>query len=186
MKTQLSTRSLPGFTLVETLIAITILMTAIVGPFTVAQGVLATSYTARDQLIASSLAQEGVEYVRYIRDSNFLSTIHGTTVTWLNGLDGNNGPNCYYQSSLKSCAIDPGGVTTVQQCTNNTCAELPLYINSANRYTLTPVVNQTARFTRIVQLRALSARETQVIVTVTWNSHGAHSVQIVDDLQNWL
>jgi len=174
-----------GFTLVETLIAITILTTAIVGPFAVAQGVLATSYTARDQLIASSLAQEGVEYVRYIRDSNFLTNYHGGAVTWLNGLDGTNGPNCYYQSSTKSCVID-AGAQTVQQCASNTCAELPLYVNSANRYTETVVANQTERFTRVVQLRAISAHETQVIVTVSWNNHGAHSVQINDDLQNWL
>ncbi len=179
-------RETKGFTLVETMIAITILATAIVGPFQVAQGVLASSYTARDQLIASSLAQEGIEYVRYLRDSNFLNTLHGGSTTWLAGLDGSSGsPNCYYQSSTKSCTIDPS-TQTVAQCTGLTCAEAPLYLNSANRYTQSATGNTQTRFTRKVQLVSVNGHETQVIVTVSWTGHGSYSVVLVDNLENWL
>jgi Tfp pilus assembly protein PilV len=51
-----------GFTIVETLVAITILMIAIAGPLTIAQKGLTASTYARDQMIASFLAQDGLEY----------------------------------------------------------------------------------------------------------------------------
>lgn len=62
-----------GFTLIETLIAILIFTTALVSLMTIAgRGIGATS-SARQQITAHYLAQEGLEVVRNIRDSNFNS-----------------------------------------------------------------------------------------------------------------
>ena len=52
------------FTLVETLIAISIVTIAISGPMLSASRALIAANIARDQLTASYLAQEGIEYVR--------------------------------------------------------------------------------------------------------------------------
>lgn len=61
-----------GFSLIETLVAITVLIGAIVGPLTLAsQGIKAASLF-KNQLIASNLAQEGMELVHAKRDSNIL------------------------------------------------------------------------------------------------------------------
>lgn len=62
-----------GFTLVETLVAITILAVAIAGPVSIAQQGLRGAILARDQLTASYLAQEGVEYIRAARDESYLA-----------------------------------------------------------------------------------------------------------------
>ena len=61
-----------AFTLVETLVAISIIMIAIAGPFQVIEHALASAQISRDELIGNSLAQEGVEYVRSVRDGNYL------------------------------------------------------------------------------------------------------------------
>ena len=54
-----------GFTLIETLVGVTILLVAVVGPlYTAFQGV-SLSLLARDQITASFLAQEGLEFVRF-------------------------------------------------------------------------------------------------------------------------
>lgn len=61
-----------GFSLIETLVAITVLIGAIAGPLTLAsQGIKAASLF-KNQLIASNLAQEGMELVHAKRDSNIL------------------------------------------------------------------------------------------------------------------
>ena len=77
-----------GFTLVETLMAISILSLSIVGTFTAVQNGLQNSSTAKDQTVAFYLAQEAMEDVKNIRDNNALYTIGGATPIhgWLYGV----------------------------------------------------------------------------------------------------
>ena len=187
-----------GFTLIETMVAITILVFALVGPFQIAQGVLTSAYTARDELIAASLGQEAIEYVREVRDSNYLyNAHHGQTLSWLSGFDGNTtyGPDCYQFA----CVVDPSQypttvpfssgsaviVKSVKSCNDATCAAYPLYISSANIYNQ-QTTGTVSRFTRKVQFTQVSPTETKVTVTVSWTGHGSYSVVLSENLQNWL
>jgi prepilin-type N-terminal cleavage/methylation domain-containing protein len=63
-----------GFTLIETLVAITILMISIAGPLTIAQKSLTAATIAKDQVIASFLAQEMIEQIKNDRDRLGFST----------------------------------------------------------------------------------------------------------------
>ncbi len=181
-----------GFTLVETLIAILIVTMAIVGPFNVAQGVLRYSYTARDQLVAASLAQEGIEYVRYIRDSNFIYNTHtGSTRPWLYGLDGSTylgvtSPDCYTTDpSGGACLVDPSQ-QTVTACLTTDCSNKPaLYLSGSYLYNQASSGTVT-RFRRRVELKSISATETLVTVTVSWSNHGVYSIVLTETLDNWL
>lgn len=67
-----------GFTLIETLVAITLLSVAIVAPMALATQSLATAYYARDQITAFYLAQEAIEAVRAIRDAQILQIAQST------------------------------------------------------------------------------------------------------------
>lgn len=62
-----------GFTLVETLVAISILVIAIAGPMTMAAKGLQSTYHAKNQLVAVHLAQEAIEIVRMKRDNYTLA-----------------------------------------------------------------------------------------------------------------
>ncbi|MBP9757778.1 MAG: prepilin-type N-terminal cleavage/methylation domain-containing protein [Candidatus Pacebacteria bacterium] len=62
-----------GFTLIETLVAVSLMVIAIVAPMSLVAQSLATAYYARDQVAAYSLAQEAIEAVRAVRDGNILS-----------------------------------------------------------------------------------------------------------------
>src|SRR3989344_8026028 len=59
-----------GFSLIETLVAVVILVSAIVGPLTLAQRSIHSAVYARDQVTASFLAEEVIEYIRMARDGN--------------------------------------------------------------------------------------------------------------------
>jgi prepilin-type N-terminal cleavage/methylation domain-containing protein len=61
-----------GFTLVETLVAVLLLTVAIAGPLTIISKSLITALVAKDQVTAFFLAQDAVEYVRFVRDTNKL------------------------------------------------------------------------------------------------------------------
>lgn len=85
-----------AFTLIETLVAISILTIALTGPLAVIAQALKSSYFARDQITAYYLAQEAVEYIRNLRDINGLKGIDASTAEeWLDNI-----------------AIDPSDPTT--------------------------------------------------------------------------
>ena len=81
---QLSTAR--GFTLIETLVAISLLTVAIVVPMSLVTKSLSTAYYARDQVTAFHLAQEAIETVRHVRDNNILMNAQGTPTDLLKGI----------------------------------------------------------------------------------------------------
>jgi type II secretory pathway pseudopilin PulG len=88
-----------GFTILETLVGISILTLAIAATFSAVQVGLSSSISSRDQVIAFTLAQEAVEYIRNVRDANGLAG-----VDWMTGisLDSVN-DNCYFGNA---CTVD--------------------------------------------------------------------------------
>lgn len=60
-----------GFTLVETLVALLILSTGIMGIFVLISRDLSIASLIKNELIASHLTQEGIEVVRNLRDSDW-------------------------------------------------------------------------------------------------------------------
>src|SRR3989344_8900563 len=103
---QLSVSS--GFTMVETLVAVAVLMLAITAPLTMAEKSLATAEAARQDITAFYLAQEAFEFVKNVRDTNVISEVLGG---WLAGLE-----ECRLSNG---CGIDPtnsSGAGTVLPC----------------------------------------------------------------------
>lgn len=72
-----------GFTIIETLVAITILMVSVAGPLSIATKALSNARYAKDQMIASFLAQESMEYIKNLRDNNLAAAAAGSAVSWL-------------------------------------------------------------------------------------------------------
>lgn len=89
-----------GFTLIETLVAISILLIAVVGPLTIVAGSIGTSNLAKEQITAHYLAQEAVELIRNIKDNNRLE---GES-NWLLGIAGSGSGNC--DQTNQYCTID--------------------------------------------------------------------------------
>lgn len=202
-------RPLTGFTLIEAMIAVTILTLAVSGPlFTAGRAILAAN-VSRDQLTASYLAQEGVEYVRAMRDDEYLAAYHvgGPTVSgtaWNNFLTGST-PGSITQCRSTSCTLDPtqpmgygSGYALAAYS-----APAPLYLtNCASGCTPPNVYTQQnlsgslkTPFTRTVQAEAVTGAavdangnpvDVRIVSTVSWDSHGTpYQVTVTDHLTPW-
>jgi type II secretory pathway pseudopilin PulG len=94
---------LTGFTLLETLVAVTILALVVIGPLTLAVKSISAAMISQNQIIAFYLSQEAMEYIGNIRDSNFLQGKN-----WLDGLaDCAGASGCYVDipnNKITACA----------------------------------------------------------------------------------
>lgn len=174
-----------AFTLVETLVAVTIVLLAVTGPFQLVKSSLLASYTARDQMIASTLAEEGFEYVRSVRDANYLYVLENPSSNrdWLLGLSAS--PNCF----TANCTIAPSEATPIAVCTA-TCQPLKIHPTSGLYVQAAVVGAETTRFTRTVRLEDVDGGRDKVVkvtVTVSYTSnHTPFTVTVTDYLYNWL
>lgn len=149
-----------GFTLIESLVAITIVTIAISGTMVTASSAVIVADISRDQLIASYLAQEGIEYVRWMRDNYYLSAYYSGTHDTKNAFAGFVG------------AI-PAGCSNVAGCD---IKDLPYFEPKAS----------FPNFARTIQATAVSPNEEKIVSKVSWSSHGTtYSVTIVDHLTPW-
>jgi prepilin-type N-terminal cleavage/methylation domain-containing protein len=95
-----------GFSLIETLVAISILLLAITGPMVLVQRSIVASRLSRSQITAFYLTQEVMEFIRNIRDNNYLT---GES-DWLVGLEDcvGTGDKCIIDSTdntISSCGV---------------------------------------------------------------------------------
>lgn len=65
-------RNNSGFTLIETLVAVLVLVLGLLGPLALAAQSISAGRLSRNRLIAANLAQEGIELVRNLRDENII------------------------------------------------------------------------------------------------------------------
>jgi len=137
-----------AFTLVEVLVALSILTTALVPAFVLAGDALKLSTRLRNTLISANLAQEGVEIARAIRDGN-----------WFNGVP--------FDQGLSSC--DAG--CTVQFDSDapvvGTFMNTPLKLDSATGlYQYSTGANSI--FTRTITVTAAPPSAIKVVSEVSW------------------
>ncbi len=162
-----------GFTLIETLVAISVILLSLVGPLSIAAQALSAAYYARDQITAFYLAQEGVEYVRAVRDGNFLAGSH-----WLTGLS-----NCV--STL--CTVDAVEYNN-SVCPSGTCQPLNIN-NTTGRFTVESANATPSIYTRTVRIDPIAGNPDDVSLTVevSWRSAGVdRTFRISEELLNWL
>jgi prepilin-type N-terminal cleavage/methylation domain-containing protein len=177
-----------GFTLVETMIAVAILALAVAGPLYTASRAIVAAETARDQLVASYLAQEGIEYVRAMRDNEFLSAYQAgganvSTTAWNNFLNGADASSVTRCRAPAVCTLDPAGGGTLAACPSGACT--PLYLAPTNVYTQTSGGTVTP-FTRTVQAVDVTASDEKIVSRVSWSFHGLpYAVTVTDHLTPW-
>lgn len=169
-------KTLTAFTLLETLVAVAVLLMALLGPFSIAQQALRSAYYARDQVTAYYLAQEGVEFVRAVRDKNYLEG-NG----WLDGIEA-------------VCTDGPCTVDFTRTDIENAYTACPLGVCPPLKVSPTGnLFNHStgadSPFTRSVRITTSPTNpELRIInVTISWKSAGVSRVFTIQErLFNWL
>ncbi|MFM2383656.1 MAG: hypothetical protein RIQ72_228 [Candidatus Parcubacteria bacterium] len=185
-----------GLTIVESLVAISILVIAVLGPLVIVSQALRTSFFARDQLTTYYLAQEVIEHVRNLRDKNSLTKTDA--LEWLNEIT-------YISGSIEtSPTIEPidspnpkkyrlvrDGGYKLEACPSNDCGKL-------NVNTVTGVYGEVSAadmkesiYTREVVFYqapgdSLGEQEVAIEVTLKWNQvGGVYQFKLRENLLNW-
>ena len=191
-----------GFTLIESMVALSIIMVAITVPLYNASKGLTAAKSVNYQLGASYLAQEGIEFVRMMRDNEYLIALKagGADVSgdaWRAFLQEPPGGSPRGKNTVSAClggnvcALDTADafVSPLRQCLAPDCSDYPLYTVPLNgRYTLSADANNLSRYTRSIQVTSIvgAAAEVRVTSTVRWTFHGQpFTVVINTHLTGW-
>jgi type II secretory pathway pseudopilin PulG len=154
-----------GFTLVESMIAVGLIVTGVVGVLTLVSRSIGFSGLAFNRLTAANLAQEGIEVVRNIRDTNWISGL-----AWDNGLaDGDY--QLDYATKPPLPAYDPAQ---------------KLLLDEDGGYFNYLIGNPTV-YQRKITINHISADQIQVKATITWIGRGGGNFETIveDRLFNW-
>ncbi len=190
-----------GFSLVESMVAISILTLSISAAFTAVQSSLKSSGYAKDQIFAFFLAQEGFEAIKNLRDENALNYVSGGGETWLTGISEDTGDPCWFGGTgvgKKTCIVSIdhsdgdivlssaapcvagqfGGCPNIKKQTDSSSNEFGLL-----GYTVGNGWVDT-RFKREIQLTEISSdREILVTINIRWNDRGVtRNFQITQSL----
>jgi hypothetical protein len=158
-----------GLTLIETLVAISVLMIGLAGALTLAQQSLSSAAHAKDQIVAYYLAQEGMELVRNKRDQNF---VNGGD--WLSGLQ-----PCLDSSG---CLIDSFDLD-IFNCTG--VCSLLRHDQYTGMYGYNTGWAETT-FRRTIKMSDVSQEEKLVTVTIDWQTGRANkSFEVSEVLKMW-
>jgi Tfp pilus assembly protein PilV len=169
-----------GFTLVETLVAVSVLVVAVAAPMTLAARSLLSAYYAKDQITAFYLAQEAIETVRNTRDQNLINRLNnGSSIDWMSGIPGTTGQAFIVDARDGSMDLCIG-----------TCIRLNLNkIDGLYGYE-TGSDWQESRFRRSVrvhQVAGMDQKEVVVSVQMEWHgSFGNRTFTISENLYDWV
>jgi prepilin-type N-terminal cleavage/methylation domain-containing protein len=171
-----------GFSLVEMLVSISILLLVVTGPMTVTSRTSKSSTFATEQVQAFFLAQEGLELAQKSRDDLLL--IAGAT-PWSSFVDTSNagayrlcfaGAGCGLEwANSGNILANPVDCTTISNCRLNlkTNPDRSLYSYSTSNSVLSP-------YTRKINFTNTGGNSVRVVSTVTWRTGSLVAEQKVE------
>lgn len=182
-------RASRGFTLIETLVAISLLTIAIVAPMSLTMQSLSSAYYARDQVTAFFLAQEAIEGVRAVRDANILLTALGTPTDLLTHIPSTTGQ----AFTIDMSQFTSEGIPYMSEPCSGACP--PLQTNPAPGPGEDAFFGYRAGWEDTIFTRTIVAEyvdsnpdELQVSATVSWTTGGfqTRSFTLTENLYRWI
>jgi len=161
MKSEKLNENNRGFTLLETIVAVGLIVVGLVSALASITTSLFYVSNIQDHLVAANLMAEGIEVTRNIRDNNWLQN-----KTWNNGLaDGD------YQVAYDSMSLSLYSGSS-------------LLLDSNGLYNYTS--GAATPYVRKISIANLSNYEIRIISMVTWQRKGiTYSSSAEDHLFNW-
>lgn len=157
-----------SFTLVETIIAALIVVTALVGIISLLFYSYSAGGEANQYILAISLAREGIEVIRGIRESNWLA---------LRNWNDNLAEGTYIANYDSTSLTNTTGGSTIQTCTNcYLCLIDGRYVHCLSE----------SSYKRMLRIENISSDEILVSSEVLWwTKTGERTIKLQQILTNW-
>jgi prepilin-type N-terminal cleavage/methylation domain-containing protein len=170
-------KSQKGFTLAELLIAIFVLTTGIIGIYIAIQQSISVITYSYSRLTAAYLAQEGIEIIRNIKDTNLLEKRSDSSNPWNENLEAGDWEAEYSQVQN----IDPALYSCPSPCDFNALRFLRLnggFYNYAS--------GDRTKFKRKISITRVGDDILKVQVTIYWQGRQkVHNLILQENLYNW-
>lgn len=168
-----------GYSLIEVLVAVGLLMFAIVGPMTIAVKSSQSALYARQQNTAFFLAQEGISIINALRNDNALAVnISTETNAWAWVASSSALAPCRASSGCTIDAVDGTFLNNITSCANVNDCTLS-YDASATRGVYRVGSGEATPYRRIITLVKNGADEVFVTSKVEWEARVLGGVQTV-------
>jgi type II secretory pathway pseudopilin PulG len=198
MKIKFSKNKRKGFTLLEAIVAIFILLISITGPIAIAQNGLRAAFLSKNQIAAFYLAQDAIEYIKNIKDTNGLrSSLGGVAGSdWLEGLeDCTNSNNGCQTDSFNDQVLDCNPDSPSNGCLSGntlTREDSKLYYDPNTGFyssnNASPFSEESI-FSRTIYLNeTVMGQEAKVTVKIRWKDNflGSREFVVTEYITSWV
>lgn len=177
-----------GFTLVETLVAISILLVAVVAPLVLIAGNISAIFSVKDKITALYLAEDAIDYIKYRIDTNYNKFDVDNSTFWLDGIPctEDNG-RCEIDSFNDPLVINTcAGIVTGISGGTGGC--VPLQIDpSTGAYGYNPGW-LNSKFYRTIRIKDESSdtNDQKIYSQVFWQDHGVDKqITVAEHVFHW-
>lgn len=175
-----------GFTLLETVVALALIVAAAIGPLSLtAKGIVSAKF-GRSKLIALNLSQEGLELIRHTRENNILAgydwRVSGSCAGCGRLDDGSFQADVFTNQNggllpvASSCLVAP-----LRVAIDPSDPYYGIYFQSAGVVSSSPTP-----YCRVITISTPAANQMNVVSRVTWTEGGfSRQIQMQEILYNW-
>ena len=183
-----------GFTLVESLVAISIFTLTLLVMMAALGKSLSDTISTKQKMTAEYLAQEGIEYMRNLRDTYMLYDSGGPQTGWDNFRSRLATANCNILSA--GCYFDDQNIDytsanmpmialSILPCNDTTCSANPLWYNSG-KYGYVSSGGVNSGFTRKIVLDTNDSNTAKIYSYVYWaQGSGTYNISFSETLFKW-
>ena len=176
-----------GFTLIETLVALFIFSVSIISVMSVLSGSSSQIGFIKNRMAAGYLSQEGIEYLRNMRDTFSVDTTNGWTNFYKKLVDASCEPNagCYFDNDENNFdPTNPIASIPIINC-NGSCPNFK-YNSQSGKYSYNSSDDSTPLSRKII-IKAIDDNNLIITSEVTWNKGDQiGKVSLSENLSNWI
>jgi ATP-dependent protease HslVU (ClpYQ) peptidase subunit len=162
-----------SFTIIEVMMAIFVLTVAVGGSFALIQQTLVSASLNQSRLTAYYLAQEGIEIVRNIRDSNWLEKRSVPDIPWDDAISDN-----LSDGQSQKYLVDYNELELIS------FEDKVLNLDEGGFYSYS--AGTPTKFKREITITKISNDSFEVSVRIQWSERGrTHNIEVIGYLYNW-